>query len=338
MSRVLFGRLRRMSPRAMLAFGGIAAVAIGTVATTDTLAASTDTATAQVPQIASENFFPAPLPAGNPSCSESGSAGFHKATVSWPSVGAGYKYRLTLWNEAATSVSSWGSWYQTGTSWTLDVNYNLAWANYTLTVQTVNVSSGQTDTTRETSSGWVMHKVGSNNQRNATCQGGAGRKANATWEDASTWSPASPLARGKSTMGKVLPLKAPQSTETSTVPSTSATSSANPSAEPEKGTETPSETAVPSTTTTEAPSTTETPTTTTNKAPATSESTADKAKITIGIGLAANEKVLLVYRDGEEVCHTPLAEGDQPSMNGGTVVIQNGDTVKKVNTTTCAVS
>lgn len=314
-----FPTIRVPSVRALLAVGGAAAVVAGAVAGTDTLAASTDSVTADVSQIASENFFPTPLPAGNPSCKESGSLGFHKATVSWPSAGPGYGYRLTLWNESRTSVE-WSAWYQTGTYWEFSINYNLSWANYTVTIQTVNLASGASDAERLYSSGFFVHKVGSNAQRNATCQGGAGKVTNASWEDSTEWTPSAPMLRGgRAQVGKTLPLeKAEPSTPSTTSPSP------KPSETPEPST--PSTSATPS-----APSTSAEPST-----PSTTP--AEEPKVTFGIGVAGREKVLLLYRDSDETCHTPLVEGDEPSINGNTVVIQRGNTVKQVDPLTCALS
>lgn len=320
-------RFRRPSLRATLALGGAAAVVVsGAIATTDTMAAATDEANAKVSQIATENFYPTPLPSGNPSCSRSGSLGFYRANVSWPSAGQGYAYRLTLLNNAGTSVV-WNPWYQTGTSYTFAVNYDIAWADYTLTIQTVNLASGSANESRQHSSGWLTHKVGSNGQRNGTCVGGGGRKANATWEDSSDWTPSSSEAFGRSVAGKPGSIGA-ESPVTETQTESAAPSETVESADDTEQTATPS--AEPSEETT--PSTTEQP------APSSTEPAEDDAEVTIGIGVAGDQKALIISRDGEQVCHTPLKPEDKPSINGNTVVIQSGDTVKTVDTTTCALS
>lgn len=308
------------SKRALLALGGIAAVAGGVLASTDTLAASTDAATATANQIASENFFPTPLPSSI-SCSETGTAGFKKANVSWPSAGAGMRYRVVLWTNNMAGVER-GAVIQTGTSWTLDVNYNIANGNYVLSVQTMNTASGDTDQTRPYSSGYRRITVGSNGQRNGTCQGGAGVQANATWEDGSEWNPAAPLMRGRSVLA---PEAASQQVPTSTTaPSSSETAKPSASQEPQPSTST-----TPSAEPSAEPSTETTPPSTSTAAP---------AKITFGVELNGDERSVVILHDGEKACAAPLKEGFSPSSNGTDVVVSDGKSVFKVDPNTCALS
>ncbi|WP_412475348.1 hypothetical protein ACK8HH_16275 [Gordonia sp. LUNF6] len=320
--------------RVLLALGGVTAVALGVVQTTDTMAASTDASTAKVSQIATENFFPTPLPSSI-SCSESGSLGFHKANVSWPSAGPGMSYRVTLWKDGMSGIERAPA-YQTGTTWVLAVNYDLAWGNYVLTVQTVNVASGTTDASRLVSSGYRKITVGSNAQRNGSCQGGAGVQANATWEDQSSFTPAAPAVDGASEFSRSRKLNSPAAAS----PSASSTDSPSASTTPENASPTSSTTAEtePSTPASSEPSADDE----TGSPSSTSDPVAEAkpAEVTIGVEAAAGKSTLILFHDGVEKCRAPLAEDDTPSVNSATntVSITNGTTVKKVDTETCAVS
>lgn len=99
----LFSTIRGKVPskRAMLALGGAAALAlVGVVQTAGTMAGSTDNATAQVSQIASQNFTPVPVIA---SAKCGGHAYNGSVTISWDSVGPGYWYELEAWRYGASS-------------------------------------------------------------------------------------------------------------------------------------------------------------------------------------------------------------------------------------------
>ncbi len=319
-------RAKAPSTRAMLAIGGAAAVAVGVVQTTDTLAANTDAVVADASQIATQNYFPTPLPSSI-SCSESGLAGFKKANVSWPSAGPGMTYRVTLWNESLTSASK-GPSYQTGTGWTLSVNYDLSWNNYVLTVQTVNTESGTTDANRIYSSGFRRITLGSNGQRNGTCQGGAGVSANQTWEDQTAFTPSAPAQRGVDSLSRTAKLASPSSSTTTSEPAPSSQTSETPP-QPSSST-TPSEAPAPSDQP-GAPSTG-------SPEPTTPPASAEADKITFGVGVAGKAKALLVYRNGIEICDFELHEGDTPSINGNIVSVTNGGSVKTVNPKTCTLS
>lgn len=62
-----------------------------------------------------------------------------------------------------------------------------------------------------------------------------------------------------------------------------------------------------------------------------------EATVTIGISVRGDDRLLTVSRDGVEQCTAPLEPGDVPSVNGDTVALTNGGSVKTVDTTTCAV-
>jgi hypothetical protein len=323
--------------RAVVATVGAAAVVFGIAQTTGTMAAEQDDVEATTSQIASQNFFPTPLPASI-SCSESGSLGFHNANVSWPSAGAGMKYRVTLWNEAMTSVER-GPSFQDGTGWTLSVNYNLAWNNYVVTVETVNVASDTTDATRLISSGHRRITVGSNAQRNATCQGGAGVKANATWEDDASWTPAEPQVFGRSTVGPERELQ--RQTPSSSVSKT-------PDTETEESTTTsapePSETSA-SPTTSERPTSekpkddSEEPTSTSTvpSSPSASKSAAEPI-ITAGV-VAGSTSKFVVSHDGVEKCRGDKDPTDVVSVRGNEVALAtSAGAVKKIDPYTCKTS
>ncbi|EGD54977.1 hypothetical protein SCNU_10616 [Gordonia neofelifaecis NRRL B-59395] len=300
--------------------GGAAAVVVGAVQTTDTLAATNDAVSANTSQIASENFFPTPLPSSI-SCSESGTPGFRSANVSWPSAGPGMKYRVVLWTNNMAGVER-GAAYQTGTSWTLSVNYNIAWGNYVLTVETMNIASGDTDQTRLYSSGYRRITVGSNGQRNGTCEGGAGVKANATWEDQAAWTPAQQQTFGRSVLSKQTTPTTESNATTSASPSPTATETPKPS---ESETETPSSSEIPT------PSETETSTP--------ESSAATEPVITVAAAAAGEESGFIVYHDGVEKCSAPKANDDVVTVGNNEVTLTTKDgAVKTVDVNTCKVS
>ncbi|QRY62026.1 hypothetical protein JVX90_16725 [Gordonia sp. PDNC005] len=322
--------------RAVVAAIGAAAVVFGIAQTTGTMAAEQDDVEATTSQIASQNFFPTPLPTSI-SCSESGTLGFHNANVSWPSAGAGMKYRVTLWNEAMTSVER-GPSFQDGTGWTLSVNYNLAWNNYVVTVETVNVASNTADANRLVSSGHRRITVGSNAQRNASCQGGAGVKANATWEDGASWAPAEPQVFGRSSVGPERELQR----------QTPSSVSKTPDAETEETTTTsapePSETSA-SPTTSEKPTSekpgddSEEPTSTSAvpSRPSASKSAAEPI-ITAGV-IAGSTSKFVVSHDGVEKCRGDKDATDVVSVRGNEVALTTSDgAVKKIDPYTCRTS
>lgn len=305
MSKILSTRFTRPSMRAMLALGGAAAVVAGAFASTDTLAASTDSGTANVSQIASDNFFPTPVPTWM-NCSTGGS----RANLSWENMGPQYKYRIEQWKNNSSFLWSQD---QTGTSYA----YNTGGTGQSdrVRIRTINT------VTNDVSDGYISWSVYSATIFATSCSAGFPQENVTSWQQQSTWTPGAPQNRSAASGADkpVAAKAAPSSTpETAEEPSTEPTPSAEPSETP-------------------APSTTETPETP-STTPSPTEPAEDTSKVTIGIGVAGDEKVLIVSRDGEEVCHTTLEEGDQPSINGNTVTIQNGGTVKTVDTATCAVS
>ncbi|GAA3950909.1 hypothetical protein [Gordonia caeni] len=317
-------RFRRPSLRALLALGGAAAVVVsGAIATTDTLAASTDEANAQVSQIATQNFFPTPLPA-TITCSNSGVWGSRSANISWTSAGPGHSYRVNVMKGNTSRQED----YLEGTSIRIKIG-NVGDTLTTLWVQvrTLNAASSANPADRVASSGFVRFPIYAGSIADTYCNGSADYSSpNQTWENAGSWEPQSPqlLAR-RGPAGRAL------SPETTTAPSEVPDESAEPLT-----TSTPSE--PPALAEPEATDVPTTPSSTEQPAPSSTEPAEDDTEVTIGIGVAGDKKALIVSRDGEEVCHTPLEPGDQPSINGNTVVIQSGDTVKTVDTTTCAVS
>ncbi|GAA4744814.1 hypothetical protein [Gordonia alkaliphila] len=305
--------LRRPSFRASLALGGAAAVMFGVFGASETLAGSTDDATAHVPQIASQNFFPTPL-TPSVSCSTSGGANLVKrrANFSWPAVAGATGYRAELINRSNGAVKE--SRDIAGTSWN-DVSDGGHTGLY-LRVRTINTGSVSTGyTVSSVGASWKDYVSG-----RTECEGGTGTNlANQTWENtADEWTPAAPQREGKAFALKAAPKaenEGPESSE-KPVPSTSETEkpSTSETSEPSAPSETPSE-----------PSSTE------QVAPETSEPTTE-GPVTIGVRLAGGSKYLGLFVNGEAEprCDVKVGAEDTWSINGDTVAISNGGSVTRV--------
>jgi len=312
----------------MLAIGGAAAIALGVVQTTDTMAANTDSTTARASQIATQNFFPVLAPI-NPGYSTPGTCFGGNATLKWQAAAGTPTDQL--WQ-----IEEWG-----------DSGTRLMWTSPLLGASTrerqTGLESGGGSTheyriygvnasTNERSTGYVSVYFWKDNGRCGYSKGTAaeGPFNISTWQQTTSYTPADGevvLNRQTSDRSKfnapadakVSESTAPEPPTEATEPSTAeSTESSAPSSDPD------------------APSSSEVP-----KPPRTEESTppsTEADKITFGIGLAGDKKALLIYRDGTQICDFPLTEGDTPSINGNTVSVTNGSTVKTVNPKTCTLS
>lgn len=326
MSDTSITRRRRPSLRAMLTLGGAAVMVGGAVAGTDTLAATTDSATAAVSQIATQNFFPTPLTASvTCTTNQPGTITTARAVISWDAVPGATGYRMELVRRSNGTVKS-AEDVGAGTTSIGGISDSGREGLYAR-VYTKNgdaISSGyRVSNTGMSFKDWVSGRT--------QCEGSTGTNLpNQEWEDQSEWTPAVAQALAKSGKAMANPfvpeaVEAADETEASEAPESTEAPEPSESTEPEA----PAESTAPESST---------PPSSSSPAPAPSTSTPAEPKVTIGIGVSGSEKVLLISHDGEEVCYTPLGEGDEPSINGNTVVISNGNTVKTVNTDTCAVS
>ena len=310
----LFTTLRRKTPskRAMLAVGGAAAITVGGISqTVDTMAAGTDSATANVSQIASQNFFPTPLV--DLSCSTHYDAGAVNtaARFTWPSI-AGMKYRvLVLRNNNPADVRA--DFFTPDTSYRYRANKA---ADDRVRVYTVNVASGDTDQTRVMSSGYLSWSVNASSGAYTKCVQKFTDAPNVnSWEDIATWTPAA----GTHSRTQNRALDAAQR---------------------------PAETATPSSS--EAPSTSEAPSSSEvasssvapDNAPPSSASTpstetAPERDVKIAIEAAGAARRLLVTVDGVRKCAIPLEDGDVPNVGNNQVTITNGNSLKTVDLDNC---
>jgi len=316
------------SKRVLLAVGGAAAIALGAVQTADTMAASTDSANAEATQIATENYFPTPLPSGQLACS-SPKPVLEGANLSWASAGPGMSYKVTAMD--GSSIKE-GPFYQTDTSRTFKWNYKGS-GTYHIVVQVVNAASGS-GAGAVTSSGELRHAIYHDNLNTTKCTGSPWRNENDSWENQRAWTPATAFREGR--MGIPTP-GSPELSEDAAQPSTT-TPQPSESADPTPSTPEPSGTE-PSAS---APSTpeTSTPETSTTK-PSTPESseTETPAKITVSVGAAGEASGFTVYKDGVESCFADKAPTDNVSVGNGEVVLTTADgAVKKVDPDTCKVS
>lgn len=352
-------RAPRHSVRAVLAVGGAAALAaVGIVQTAGTMAAQTDSATANVSQIATQNFFPTPLTTSVTCTTEyPGGITSRRANVSWAAVPGATGYILELVKKGTTTptvqtytltapTTSQGGIRDSGR----DVLYGR--------VRTVNngaVSSGYMVTAEQ-----ISYKDLVSGRTECEGTSGASNLANFTWENTSSFTPAAPQFLGRAIPNRSVagqreesPAESvPESTETTTESAkpggestTAAPETTTESAGPESTTP---ESTTPESTTTR-PSTTQPSTTQSkpsaeeiNASPSASAATQtqandDEAQVTIAITVSGEGRTLTVQRDGVDQCTTPLEDGDVPSVNGTAVAISNGGSVKTVNTTTCAV-
>ncbi|MFC0316350.1 hypothetical protein ACFQNE_16495 [Gordonia phosphorivorans] len=318
----LFSTIRGKLPskRAMMAIGGASALAVvGVVQTTATLAGTTDETTAQVSQIASQNFFPTPLV--DLTCKTDYDAGKANtaALFSWPAI-AGMKYRvLVLRNNNPSNVRA--DFFTTDTSY----RYRASSAgDDRVRVYTVNVASGATDATRIMSSGYLSWSVYASSGVYTKCSSKFTDAPNVdAWEDSAAWEPQKNYSRN--TQNRAFdPSKSAGETA---LPS----KSEEPSMSPEpSASEAPSSAEAPPSS--EAPSTSEAPSAT---SPAESQA---EPTITIAIRVSGDRRELGVFHDGgtDPVCSVPLEEGDRPAVGNNKVSIQNGNSVYEVDTTTCA--
>ncbi len=344
----LFSTLRRKTPskRAMFAIAGTAVMAgVGLVQTTDTMAATTDAAKAVVPQIASQNFFPTPLPASI-SCSNSGTAGFRSANLSWPHAtsdnGTVLYYRIRVVRDNNNN-DLWKEYNQSGN--TLKINVGNTARSYRVRVYVVSSPSGTTDANRVVSSGYVSHAIYNATVADTYCSGSQYLDApNFTWENTSSFTPASPPVVDESVPNND-PAFVTENLSMRTPPGQlpvvegAGDEATDGQGEAEKdGTDTTpatsSETPTPSPSESEKPSTPKENDSTDSGG---SEANAPVVKGGIGMDLTTGEKALLVTVGGAQKCAMPLEDGDEALVGSNQVGVKNSKTgvIKTVDVDTC---
>ncbi|GEE00132.1 hypothetical protein nbrc107696_05780 [Gordonia spumicola] len=312
------------STRALLAIGGAAAVAVGALSTTDTLAANNDAVSANTSQIASQNFFPVRAPV-NPSYSTPGTCFGGNATLKWQAASgtpADQLWQIEEWGNSGTLLMWTSPNLVASTRERQTGMENNGGSTHEYRVYGVNA------TTNERSTGYVSIYFYRDGGRCNYSKGTAteGPVNITTWQETTDYTPFDSEEVINVQRSNRAAFEPPADASTSPS-STAPTTSSKPSS-----TEAPSSTSsTPSAPSSEAPTSTEE-----SKAPTTSSAEADK--ITYGVGIAGTTKKLIIYKNGTEICDFDMAEGDTPSSNGNTVSVTNGSTVKTVNPKTCTLS
>ncbi|MEJ9078642.1 hypothetical protein WKY82_09500 [Gordonia malaquae] len=299
------------SKRAVLAIGGAAAVAIGAIQTTDTLAAENDTVNANTSQIASQNFFPVLAPI-NPDYSNTGWCGGNP-TLKWAAAAgtpADQKWVMEEWGDGGTNLM-WTSNLLTSTSRQTGMEGG-GGGTHEYRIFGVNA------TTNERSTGYVSIYTWRNNGSCGRPEGTAkeGPVNITSWQQTTSYTPfdAEEVINPPSLNRSKFNAPSDTATAKSTAPSSE---SADPTA------------SEPSTSVT-TPSTSET-----------TESSAPNApvKITAAAAAAGTASGFIVYHDGVEKCSGEKAETDIVSFGNNHVTLTTADgAVKNVDVNTCEVS
>lgn len=252
------------SKRAVLAFGGVAAIGLGIVNSVGTQAATQDAGTANVSQIATQNYYAVPV-ATNMNCSTSGTAGINRrANLSWTSAGPGVKYSVEQWKDNSSY-----KWSTTVTSPSYSGFYSGYIGSDRVRIYSINIS------TNEKSTGYISASVYSPLGYDSYCTSTFGQENVTSWQQQSTWTPDAPALRsGPAVERRIAPITTESTTSsTGTTPSNSSTpqpTTSSSTTTPSTGTTTAPKTTAPATsaptttTTTTAPTTATTPSTTTS--------------------------------------------------------------------------
>ncbi|MDI9917167.1 hypothetical protein [Rhodococcus sp. IEGM 1379] len=328
-------RTRMKSLRSLIAIGGAAAMALGVAQATGTMANPADAVNSTGAQVATGNFYPTPLPS-TASCGNSGTAGFRSATISWPSAGAGMKYRVVVVRNNNEIMSDT---FETGLN--KKFNFSRTAQTFIARVYTVNIASGATDATRKTSSGWIGQGIYTSTTSDTYCSGGLSNWAvNELWEDTNIWDPTTPAPNGQSPLSRSQPPTEEDAIgvdkSTSQAPSTSETAEPTTSTEPTSTTTTPG-TTTPGTTTPDAttpdattPDATTSPETTPTEAPKlVLTDTVESGGLTAGWTVGGN-KVAVVDADGNELASGRVEAGSTLHWNNGQLWIVGGAQVYRI--------
>lgn len=175
-------RAKAISLRGAIAIGGALVIAASMAQASGTLAQSTELREAKA-GIATQNYFPTPLPAANMNCGNSGAFGV-KATFTWdaPSLPGNYRYRVTVWD--GVNVKD-GPWVQEGRSRAINWNYEGS-GTYQISVQVINWADGVESAT---SSGELRRALWHDGLNTVNCSGDPWRVGNQPWENQYNWDP-----------------------------------------------------------------------------------------------------------------------------------------------------
>lgn len=305
---------RMKSLRSLIAIGGAAAMAFGLAQATGTLANPTDVVNSTGAQVATGNFYPTPLTAGPISCWYEApwydSVAGRRVSISWPPVAGATGYRVVFVRKSdpnyVVRVDNLSA-NQTSITGITHGDRNLMYAR----VHTVNgsvISSGYKTSVE------ITHKDTFTDR--TECQGNTGPElANQTWENVSTWNPATPAPNGANPLSRMqaeaMVPNEPDALETTTTqaPSTSVTANPTTSTEPTSTTE--------ATTTTAPSTTTPAPTTPETTSPEITPSADPKPVLTdtvesgglTGGWTAGGNKVAVVDADGNELASGRVESG-----------------------------
>ena len=181
-------RAKAISLRGAIAVGSAVVVAASMFQAADTLAAPDEVRQAKA-GIATQNYFPTPLP-DSISCSNDGVFLGNYAVISWTSAGAGMKYlvRIIRDNDDSKPANIIDEFFTVGTSH----RFRTSATNKSdrVRIHTVNIASGETDSERAISTGYVSHTVHVPTVTYTNCSGGPRYDApNADWENQYDWNP-----------------------------------------------------------------------------------------------------------------------------------------------------
>lgn len=192
-------RAKALSLRGALAIGGSIVVAASMTQVAGTLAAPDAVRTASW-ATSSQNYFPTPLP-------DKAAPGFNNvgincestyvfpanvAQISWPSVGTGYRYKIVQQRVNSNGAVTWSEVRWTNKT-TENFNYSVTATTTQIRVYVVNAESGDNDSSRVVSSGFVGVNIYTPTASNTRCTNPVDyyRTDNAAWENQRAWMPGS---------------------------------------------------------------------------------------------------------------------------------------------------
>ena len=317
---------RMKSLRSLIAIGGAAAVAFGLAQASGTLANPTDVVNSTGAQVATGNFYPTPL-TSSVTCTTNPDRWYdlaaNRAEITWAEVPGATGYVVELVDRGSGVVRQ-GPFPKAANDRKISGITAVSPRGDGLYARVYTVNGPATSSGYTVSNKGMSHKdlVSSRTE----CEGSTGtNKANAQWENVSTWNPSTPAPNGGNPLSRMqaeavvatepdalepepTTSQAPSTSETAS-PSTSETASPTTSTEPTSTTE--------ATTTTAPSTTTPAPTTPETTSPETTPSADPKPVLTdtvesgglTGGWTAGGNKVAVVDADGNELASGRVESG-----------------------------
>ncbi len=328
---------RMKSLRSLIAIGGAAAVAFGLAQASGTLANPTDVVNSTGAQVATGNFYPTPL-TSSVTCTTNPDRWYdlaaNRAEITWAEVPGATGYVVELVDRGSGVVRQ-GPFPKAANDRKISGITAVSPRGDGLYARVYTVNGPATSSGYTVSNKGMSHKdlVSSRTE----CEGSTGtNKANAQWENVSTWNPSTPAPNGGNPLSRMqaeaMVPNEPDALETTTTqaPSTSETANPTTSTEPTSTTE--------ATTTTAPSTTTPAPTTPETTSPETTPSADPKPVLTdtvesgglTGGWTAGGNKVAVVDADGNELASGRVESGSTLHWYNGQLWIVGATEVYRI--------